>query len=99
MRGFLVWLSTLVVPLAVLSLIVHWPEAPRPPSIGGGGYDLENLVVTILTLVFIGTWTLLTLVIACFHKDEARQRHGFALSAIGGVFFIGVLMLYGGNLS
>lgn len=98
-RRFFAWLSTLIVPLAVISLIDHWPAPPRSPSIGGGGYDLQGLVVTIVTLGFIGTWTLLALIIACFQKDEARQRQGFGLAVIGGFVFVGAMMLYGDNLS
>lgn len=98
-RRFTVWLSTLVVPLGLLLLWHYWPEMPRSPSIGGGGYDLGDLVFTVLALGFSGAWAFLALMIACFQQNEAKQRHGLALATIGGVLFGGALLLYGHNLS
>ena len=98
-QRFTAWLSTLVVPLGLLSLWHYWPEAPRSPSIGGGGYDLADLVFTVLALGFSGIWALLALMIACFQDNKARRRDGLALAGFGGVLFCGTLLLYGHKLS
>ncbi len=91
-RSYFLWLSTLVLLVAVQA------DKPSSPSIGGGGYDLVPFIYSWM-IVFTGLWSLGTFVAAVSFTNRESSRSALALTAVGVITFTAVLLVYRDNLS
>ncbi|RCH54067.1 hypothetical protein DJ568_14375 [Mucilaginibacter hurinus] len=82
---FILNLSFLVIPFAVLCVVLH--EDDINGSIGGGSYDLSGLVYGLLLFAFIIIW-LIWILICYFNSKSAVNRKLY-----GALLVIGLLTL------
>ncbi|TCQ26071.1 hypothetical protein C8J33_102345 [Rhizobium sp. PP-CC-3G-465] len=96
-KWFWVWLLVLAVP--VTSLITVQIDTHSGASIGGGSYDLGPFLYSWALIIVTAVWSLCAFTVAFLHRNPAASRRSFCLTAIGGVTFSVVLLLYRKNLS
>lgn len=83
--AFIIKLLCLVVPLTILTLILH--SGGSSGGVGGGGYDLSGLVYGSLLFAVITIW-FLWMLIGYFNTKSADQNQQLVLLIIGLAAFV-----------
>lgn len=91
---------TLVLLLAVTMLVVMLTDfrSIRPPSIGGGGYSLDNFVYSGLLLLVTGLSALGAFCAALVSRERSAMNRALAAAAMALAAFLVSAWFYGGNL-
>ena len=93
-------IAILALSLSVTMLVVMLTDfrSVRPPSIGGGGYSLDNFVYSGLLLLVTGLSALGAFCAALVSQERSAMNRAFAAAAIALTAFLLSAWFYGGNL-
>lgn len=97
--SFLIWLGTLSSASAVLLWLLHSGGRVEYPSIGGGGYNLDDFIYSWGLLILTGLWAVIAFLVGLSLADRSSSKRAFLLGGWGTLAMLLTLFLHGSDLS